>query len=217
MPLWRGGPNTRTLPTVLLTPSASKAADTAHLYVPQNQALGVCRGFVPNIQICGTHGRKDLVNTTIILNAEEEGTLSDSRHQWADQPCVSILYITGRDSKFDLQLPSQCGPTITGRDNSSDLQPPSQSGPTITGRDNKFDMQLLSQSGPTFNCLSRSGSEKYFACCWGFATKKQKPNYPDPPLLYSTGLDVLCAEPEHGCCTFIDTNLPTPDISDSIV
>ena len=44
----------------------------AHLCVPQNQALGVCRGFVPDIQICGTHGRKDLVNATIISNAEEE-------------------------------------------------------------------------------------------------------------------------------------------------
>ena len=72
MPLWRGGPNTRTLPTVLLTPSASNAADMAHLCVPQNQALGVCRGFVPDIQICGTHRRKDLVNATIISNAEEE-------------------------------------------------------------------------------------------------------------------------------------------------
>ena len=72
MPLWRGGPNTRTLPTVLLTPSASKAADMAHLCVPQNQALGVCRGFVPDIQICGTHGREDLVNATMISTAEEE-------------------------------------------------------------------------------------------------------------------------------------------------
>ena len=44
----------------------------AHLCVPQNQALGVCRGFVPDIQICGTHGRKDLVNATIISNVEEE-------------------------------------------------------------------------------------------------------------------------------------------------
>ena len=75
MSLWRGGPNTRTLPTVLLTPSASKAADMAHLCVPQNQALGVCRGFAPDIQICGTHGRKNLVNATIISNAEEEEVL----------------------------------------------------------------------------------------------------------------------------------------------
>ena len=71
-PLWRGGPNTRTLPTVLLTPSESKAADMAHLCVPQNQALGVCRGFVPDIQVSGTHGREDLVNATITSNAEEE-------------------------------------------------------------------------------------------------------------------------------------------------
>ena len=72
MPLWKGGPNTRTLPTVLLTPPASKAADMAHLCVPQNQALGICRGFVPDILVCGTHGREDLVNTTITSNAEEE-------------------------------------------------------------------------------------------------------------------------------------------------
>ena len=78
MPLWRGGPNTRTLPTVLVTPSASTAADMAHLCVPQNQALGVCRGFVPDIQICGTHGRKNLVNATIISNAEEEEIHQDS-------------------------------------------------------------------------------------------------------------------------------------------
>ena len=58
--------------TDLLTPSASKAADMARLCVPQNRALGICRGFVPDIQICGTHGRKDLVNATIISNAEEE-------------------------------------------------------------------------------------------------------------------------------------------------
>ena len=45
-----------------------------HLCVPQNQALGVCRGFVPDIQICGTHGRKNLVNAAIISNAEEEDT-----------------------------------------------------------------------------------------------------------------------------------------------
>ena len=72
--LWRGGPDTITLPTVLLTPSASKAADMAHLCVPQNQALRVFRGFVPlpDIQVCGTHGTEDLVNATITSNAEEE-------------------------------------------------------------------------------------------------------------------------------------------------
>ena len=72
MPVWRGRPNTRTLPTVLLTPPASKAADMAHLCVPQNQALGVCRRFVPDIQVCGTHSREDLVNASITSNAEEE-------------------------------------------------------------------------------------------------------------------------------------------------
>ena len=44
----------------------------AHLCIPQNQALGVCRGFVPDNQVCGTHGREDLVNATITSNAEEE-------------------------------------------------------------------------------------------------------------------------------------------------
>ena len=43
-----------------------------HLCVPQNQALGVCRGFVPDIQACGTHGREDLVNATITSKAKEE-------------------------------------------------------------------------------------------------------------------------------------------------
>ena len=44
----------------------------AHLCVPQNQALGVCRGLVPDIQVCGTHGREDVVNATITSDAEEE-------------------------------------------------------------------------------------------------------------------------------------------------
>ena len=44
----------------------------AHLCVPQNQPLGVCRGSVSDIQVCGTHGREDLANATITLNAEEE-------------------------------------------------------------------------------------------------------------------------------------------------
>ena len=70
MPLWRGGPNTRTLPTVLLTPSASKAADMAHLCVLKTKLWGSAEDL--NIQICGTHGRKDLVNVTIISNVEEE-------------------------------------------------------------------------------------------------------------------------------------------------
>ena len=61
-----------TSPTVLLTPPAGKAADMAHLCAPENPVLGVCRGFVPDIQVCGTHGREDLVNATITLNAEEE-------------------------------------------------------------------------------------------------------------------------------------------------
>ena len=51
---------------------ASQATDMAHLCAPQNQALGVCRGFVPDIQVCATHGREDLVNATITSNAEEE-------------------------------------------------------------------------------------------------------------------------------------------------
>ena len=43
-----------------------------HLCVPKNQALEVCRGFVPDIQVCSTLGREDLVNATITSNAEEE-------------------------------------------------------------------------------------------------------------------------------------------------
>ena len=44
----------------------------AHLCVPQNQALRVCRGSVPGVQVCGTLGREDLVNATITSNAEKE-------------------------------------------------------------------------------------------------------------------------------------------------
>ena len=47
-----------------------------HLCVPQNQPLAVCRGFVPDIQVCVTHGREDLVNATITSNAEEEEAVS---------------------------------------------------------------------------------------------------------------------------------------------
>ena len=57
---------------ILLTLPPSKAADMVHLCVPENQVLGVCRGLVPDIQVCGTHGREDLVNITITSNAEEE-------------------------------------------------------------------------------------------------------------------------------------------------
>ena len=72
MPLWRSGPNTRISTAILLTLPPSKAADMAHLCVPQNQALVVCRGFVPDIQVRSTHVREDLVNVTITLNAEDE-------------------------------------------------------------------------------------------------------------------------------------------------
>ena len=44
----------------------------ATLCAPQNQALGARRGFVPDIQVCCTHGREDLVNATVTSNAEEE-------------------------------------------------------------------------------------------------------------------------------------------------
>ena len=44
----------------------------AHLCVPQNQALGVCRGFVLENQVWGTRGREDLANAIITSNAEEE-------------------------------------------------------------------------------------------------------------------------------------------------
>ena len=52
----------------------TKAADMAHLCVPQNQALRVCIGFVPDIQVYGIHGREDLVNAAITSNAEDVTT-----------------------------------------------------------------------------------------------------------------------------------------------
>ena len=83
MPLCRSEPNTRTLPTILLALPPSKTADMAYLCVPQNQVLGFCRRFVPDIQVCATHGREDLVNATITLNAEKE----------EEQSCVPIWVV----------------------------------------------------------------------------------------------------------------------------
>ena len=62
----------------------------AHLCVSHNQALrgggggggGVCRGFVPDIQVCGTHGREDLTNATITSNAEEEEDLKITNYSF---------------------------------------------------------------------------------------------------------------------------------------
>ena len=88
--LWRGRPNTRTLPTVLLTPPASKAADVAHSCVPQKQALGVCRGFVPDIQVCCTHGKEDLATATITSNAEEESSLSQTSVGTLSLSCKTV-------------------------------------------------------------------------------------------------------------------------------
>ena len=39
---------------------------------PTLLSLGICRGFVPDIQVRGTHGREDLVNAAITSNAKEE-------------------------------------------------------------------------------------------------------------------------------------------------
>ena len=94
MPLWRGGPNTRTLPTVLLTPPASKAADMAHLCVPQNQALGVCRGFVPDMKVFSSHRRESLVNATITSNAEEE---DDTCHVGWKTHMTSLMWLISHD------------------------------------------------------------------------------------------------------------------------
>ena len=66
-------------PAIMLILQPSKAADMAHLCVPQNQALEVCRGFVPDIRVCGTHRREDLVNATITSNAEEDLRVCRSR------------------------------------------------------------------------------------------------------------------------------------------
>ena len=75
--LWRNGPNTRTCPAILFNLPPSEAADIAHLRAPQNQALWVCRESVPDIPVCGTHRREDLVAATITSNAEEkENSLS---------------------------------------------------------------------------------------------------------------------------------------------
>ena len=93
--------NTRILPTVLLTPSLSKAADMAHLCVPQNQALGFCRRLLPYIQVCGTHGKENLVNATITSNTEEEE--EDTNNYPSDIQYTSALTQTlNRDDRSGL-------------------------------------------------------------------------------------------------------------------
>ena len=42
------------------------------LVCPSKQSSGVCRGFVPDIQVCSTQWREDLVNATITSNTEED-------------------------------------------------------------------------------------------------------------------------------------------------
>ena len=85
-----------------------------HLCVPPNQALGVYRWFVPDIQVCGTHGREDLVNATITSKAEEEEkeatngavfqdtsfSAAEHRHQ-GKSPCTSVLSLRRIDVNDD--------------------------------------------------------------------------------------------------------------------
>ena len=59
----------------------SKVADMAHLRVPQNQSLGVCRGFAPDIQVCGTDGGEDLVHVAITL--AQKKTWYSSSGEWS--------------------------------------------------------------------------------------------------------------------------------------
>ena len=101
MPLWGRGPNTRTLPAILLTLPPSKAADMAHLRVPRNQVMAVCRRFVPDIQVCGTQGREDLVNATMTSIAEEEYNrterhlrkLQETTGQWSRSYFLQICFL----------------------------------------------------------------------------------------------------------------------------
>ena len=119
MPLWRGGPNTRTLPTVLLTPSASKAADMAHLCVPQNQAedlfLQICRGFVPDIQECGIHGRDCLL--VGCLTSQQQASVSQGRICSDNFTCCHTE-IEAADQTFDLNHSqyTDTGPTSPSAD-----------------------------------------------------------------------------------------------------
>ena len=92
MPLRRSGPYTTLFPAILLTLPSSKAVDKAHLCIPQNQALGVCRRPVPDIQVRGSQGREDLVNAVITSNTEEEeevclfvGCLTSQQHASVSQ------------------------------------------------------------------------------------------------------------------------------------
>ena len=78
----------------------------AHLCVPQNQALGVCRGFVPDIQVCGTHAREDLVNATITSNAEELPGHPGSSHTSDLKTGVSVATLP---DAWRYRVPSRIG------------------------------------------------------------------------------------------------------------
>ena len=78
----------------------------AHLCVPQNQALGVCRGFAPDIQICGTHGRKNLVNATIISNADEEEEIKFATCIHGNEQMVAFSMLEYIRTHFALALPT---------------------------------------------------------------------------------------------------------------
>ena len=64
MPLWSGGPTTRTLPTVSSLHQQGKQQKWSTCVSLKTKLWGICRGFVPDIQLCCTHGREDLVNAT---------------------------------------------------------------------------------------------------------------------------------------------------------
>ena len=66
----------------------------AHLCVPQNQALGICGGFVPDIQVCRTNRREDLVNATITSNVEEEERFP-SLARWFAASFLTNAFIRG--------------------------------------------------------------------------------------------------------------------------
>ena len=93
-----GGPNTRTIPTALLTPSASKAADMAHLCVPQNQALGVCRGFVPHSRERGSSQRSHHIkHRRRIRPLQTQTSHANQASNWTFC-CVPLWHIS-RDSR----------------------------------------------------------------------------------------------------------------------
>ena len=120
-PYQKDGRKDLNAPAETQTKHQNKAADMAHLCVAQNQALGVCRGFVPDIQVCGIYVREDLVNAPITSNTREDkeitpqnniSSIEVQRSEEADTEYITVKVIVPEGNLIisNLYSPSSLSP-----------------------------------------------------------------------------------------------------------